>query len=451
MTHLREILARRLDRIGPSGATPLKDWLALQVWAAYGRIRQRRPPTQRSAHAIGAEALTPYADPTFYRRHVLEDLLPFWRRHGKDELHGGFTTYLDRHGRCYAPAAPKHAAMQARMVYAFSVGAELDPDGEWMVEAEGAFRFLMAHLWDEGHGGWIATVEPDGRPRDTRKDLFTQAYNLIGIQEYFRVSGDQAVLDVARRAWALIEERARDGVHQGYFQTCDRDWRPAAEQKTSCVHLDLLAAAQGLYAITRAAADLERVRDLADLLVHRLTDPKHGLVLEIFQRNWVYHPAACRDRVQVGHVLKAVSLLLAAAEATGDAGYTAAADALGRRCLSSGWDPVNAGFYRLVSRTGVLADSDKLWWHQTEGLEALARLAIATEHPAYAGAFLRLAAFLFTRMSDPEFGEWYTLCRSDGAVVDSNKGGFAKAAYHTVATCHEVAALLELRAGFVAA
>jgi len=34
----------------------------------------------------------------FYRKTLLEDVIPFWMKHGVDRVHGGFITSLDRDG-----------------------------------------------------------------------------------------------------------------------------------------------------------------------------------------------------------------------------------------------------------------------------------------------------------------------------------------------------------------
>jgi mannose/cellobiose epimerase-like protein (N-acyl-D-glucosamine 2-epimerase family) len=137
---------------------------------------------------------------------------------------------------------------------------------------------------------------------------------------------------------------------------------------------------------------------------HRLRDPVHGLLLEVYHRDWRYYPAVVRDRVQVGHVLKGARALLEASSATGDETFAAAAFALADAALRHGWDPDHGGFCYLISRTGRVADSTKLWWHQCEALASLAHLA---------------------------------------AIADSAKGGRYKAAYHTVAACVHTALWLE--------
>jgi mannobiose 2-epimerase len=328
----------------------------------------------------------------------------FWEAHAQDPLHGGFVQHLDRLGAITDPAGEKSSAMQARFLYAFAAGYVLNQDPRHLALARRGLSFLMEHLWDEAEGGWYQSVERDGRPRATTKPLFAQAYALVGVLEYFRATHDPSVAATIARAWELIDRRAWDGVHGGYFERCGPRWEVVSDLKTCCVHLDLLGAAITTFELFGTLQDLDRVRRLADVAAHRLRDPVHGLLLEVYHRDWRYYPAVVRDRVQVGHVLKGARALLEASSATGDETFAAAAFALADAALRHGWDPDHGGFCYLISRTGRVADSTKLWWHQCEALASLAHLA---------------------------------------AIADSAKGGRYKAAYHTVAACVHTALWLE--------
>lgn len=257
------------------------------------------------------------------------------------------------------------------------------------------------------------------------------------------ISGPLGVARVVVEAWDLLDRHAWDGIHAGYVESCGPRWEVLSDLKTSCVHLDLLGAAITTLERFGTRKDFERVRRLADLVAHRLRDQRHGLLLEVYHRDWRYHPGATRDRVQVGHVLKGARALLEASSAVGDESYTRIARDLAGAGLRDGWDPDHGGFYFLVCRNGRLSDSTKLWWHQCEALAALAQLSAPDDGSVYREAFLRLAEFCFTHLSDPEHGEWFTTCGADGRVLDSAKGGLYKSAYHTVAACLHTAQCLK--------
>jgi len=438
----RSWVSRCLDRIGPGGHSSLGDRLALLVWDGYAVARAGR--VHRSARRVVGPAPDPeFRDPGFYRAHVLNELLPFWEAHAPDPHYGGFVQHLDHRGAVREPAGEKSSAMQGRFLYAFAGGYLLGQDPRHLVLAQRGWTFLMDHLWDHAEGGWYQSVERDGQPRSTSKPLFSQAYSLVGVLEYFRATRDPAVAATIARVWELLDRHAWDGALGGYVERCGPRWEVVSDLKTCCVQLDLLGAAITTFELFGSGRDLDRVCRLADVVVHRLRDPVHGLLLEAYHRDWRYFPAVVRDRVQVGHLLKGARTLLEASSVTGDETLAAAAHEVADNALRHGWDTENGGFYSLISRTGRLADSTKLWWHQCEALAALAHLAAVADSARYRETFLRLAEFSFTCFHDAEHGEWFTSCTADGRVLDSAKGGRYKAAYHTVAACVHTALCLE--------
>jgi mannobiose 2-epimerase len=435
-----------LDRLDRRERSPLGNRVIRLVWNWYGLAHAIRTRTRVRRLRPGSRGPPPpahFGEPGFYRGHVLNELLPFWETHAPDPLHGGFIQHLDRHGVSTNPAGEKSSAMQARFVYAFARGYLLENHPRHLELARRGLTFLTEALWDHAECGWYQSVERDGRPKVTSKPLFSQAYALIGLLEFFRATGDCPTAATIARMWDLLDHRAWDGTYGGYVERCGLEWEIVSDLKTSCVHLDLLSAAITTFDLFGTPQDLNRVHRLAEVVVHRLRDPHSGLLLEVYSRDWRYNPAPVRDRVQVGHMLKGSRGLLEASRITGDQTLAAAAYAQADAALRHGWDPFHGGFFSLISRTGRLADSTKLWWHQCEGLAALACLGAESGVTPYRESFLRLAEFCLSYFFDPEDGEWFTTCSAEGRVLDSAKGGRYKAGYHTVAACLDAASSLE--------
>jgi mannose/cellobiose epimerase-like protein (N-acyl-D-glucosamine 2-epimerase family) len=372
-------------------------------------------------------------DAAFARAHVLERILPFWARHATDREHGGFLTCLTRRGEVYD--STKSAAMNGRMAYAFARGHELDPHSGHLDLARHAADFLVERMWDHTHGGWYETADREGVTLDAAKGLFTQAYVLFGLAHYARISGDDALLARLLEAWGLIEERAWDRTHGGYFQRCQQDWSVEVEAKTISIQLDSFKPAHTLYAVTGETRFLERARGLADLVAGPMRHPRSGAVLEVFTRDLTYDPLATHDQLMFGHNLKAVRLLVEAHRLTGEHRYLDAARAVLRFAIAHGWDRRFGGFYQYAYRSGRLATSTKWWWSECEGLGALLTMHTVDGNPEYLALAERLMEFCFTHFADPEAGEWYTTCAADGTPLDDRKGWLFKAAYHTVDAC----------------
>src|SRR4051794_5909966 len=341
----------------------------------------------------------PHYDAAYAREHVLEHVLPFWERHSVDRELGGFLTFLTRTGEVWDTA--KSPTLQARMVYAFAIGHELDPGGNRLELARHGVDFLLGPGLDHQHGGWHDLLDRQGRPLDYEKPLFTQAYVLFGLAHYARVTGDRQLRDELREAYDLVELHAWDPVHGGYYARCGSDWSTANDCKTICVQLDFMKATDALHQLTGEQRFADRMLELAELIATRMRDPRRGVLLERFSRDWRYDPAPVGDRIELGHSLKAVRWLLEIDSLMGDARYARTAREVLDFSLAHGWDPRFGGFYQHLFRSGRLASPIKEWWPQCEGLWALLLTHRHTGDPEALAYAQRLMHFCFTRFADP--------------------------------------------------
>jgi cellobiose epimerase len=416
-------------------------YAALQGVGVRLSAAQRRMTVARARAAETTRVPGPY-DSDFFRTHLTRVLLPFWEKHSIDHRHGGFLTHLARDGSVYDSSC-KVSPMQARMVYAFAIGYDVTTDTRYREIAEQGFKFLITHCWDERFGGWYRSVSREGRSKNPDKHLCDQAYLLIGLVEYYRVTGDPLARHYLDETCAALDRHGWDQQYGGYYQRCGRDWQPIWTRKTICAQLDMLTALLLLSQLDAGAGTLPRLLEVADLIQSRMFDPRYQCLLETFHRNWVYHPLHTRDQIEFGHNLKGAWLLLEIFRLTGAMEYYRCAGKLLNYSLRFGWDHRYQGFYQHAHRNGVIASADKLWWPECEGLAALLLMYRLSSEPGYLRYFERLADFSFTYLFDHEYGEWFTSCHPDGAVKDDRKGYSWKAAYHTVQACFYVQRYLD--------
>jgi mannose/cellobiose epimerase-like protein (N-acyl-D-glucosamine 2-epimerase family) len=419
-----------------------RDRLRLSVWEDYATLKglgvrvldAHRALNRRSSRATQvATARGPY-DSHFFRAHVTRDLLPFWERHSIDPSHGGFFTHLARDGTL-CDSTTKTSPMQARMMYAFVIGYDLTSEARYREIAEQGFRFLIDHCWDQRFGGWYRSVWRDGRAKDPDKYTFDQAYALIGLTEYYRMTQDPLARRYIAETRELLDRHAWDAQHRGYYRRCTRDWTASSTEKTICVHLDMMTALYLLYQVDQDKAAYTRLLEVADLISGPMCDRKYLCALETFHSNWLYNPLRTKDQIQMGHNLKAAWLLLEVFRLTDNPAYYSCAGRLLEYSLTYGWDHRHQGFYQQLYRNGVLANTEKLWWPECEGLSALLLMYRLSSNPKYLEYFTRLTDFSLTYLFDREYGEWFTSCHPDGTVADDRKGYTWKGAYHTVQAC----------------
>jgi mannose/cellobiose epimerase-like protein (N-acyl-D-glucosamine 2-epimerase family) len=86
---------------------------------------------------------------------------------------------------------------RARQLYVFATAGNL-------THADTLFAALQRHFGD-GAGGWIYSIDADGQPLDTTRDLYTHAFVVFACAHYHRAGGSAAALDLLRRTVDVIE------------------------------------------------------------------------------------------------------------------------------------------------------------------------------------------------------------------------------------------------------
>ena len=387
--------------------------------AIAGRVSEPLHPTSES-DLLSTE---------FYRRHLLDDLLPFWRQR---ENEGAFQILLRRDGTSFAGLVPS-ATAQARLVYAFSRGHAVCDGSGFDAVAARAVDHLIRSYWDREYGGWYRQVDADGAVVDDSKFSFDQAYVISGLAEYVRVTDDERARGYLVDTLKIVQEQVWDPVHAGYLDWLERDWSIRQSRKTLCIHVDLLAGLLAAHAVLSEQGLLEQVKTLANIMRDRMLYQKSGLFLEVFQRDFVYTPLGCDDTVVTGHTFKVAKHFLAISDLTDDASYAETAKQIVDCTLEFAWDHEHGGLFHEVFRNGAIKSEEKVWWTLCEGLITLLMLFERTGEQAYLDRYRELAAFAFEYFADPEFGEWIISTHRDGAPKCTDKGGtLEKAAFHTV-------------------
>ncbi|HWP41729.1 MAG TPA: AGE family epimerase/isomerase [Blastocatellia bacterium] len=182
-----------------------------------------------------------------------KDILPFWIKHTPDVEHGGF------HGRIsndlvVTPGADKGIILNSRILWTFSRAFRTYREGPLLQMAERAYEYITEYFFDRDFGGVFWTVDHTGKPRDTKKRLYGQAFTIYALSEYHLATGDEAALRAARELFDLIYSKGRDRVYGGYFETYEREWRLAADQRLSEVDQSVVSS----YSVRSKRCERER-------------------------------------------------------------------------------------------------------------------------------------------------------------------------------------------------
>jgi mannobiose 2-epimerase len=374
--------------------------------------------------------LQPLPDPLDFRQQLLAEVIPFWEAHSTDAS-GAFWTHLQRDGGRYG-TGEKYLVMQTRMIYSFTAAYRLSAEPRYLALAARGVDYLKDRFLDRRRGGWVWTVSRDGDQLDPAKRPYGLAFAVYALAEFARASGDAAALELAQSTWQLVDEHAWDHELGGFFHELGEDWTPVNTTKRIDTMLHNMEGVSALFAATGDAQYLAAIRRLCDTIVERTWDARTGCTHEWFYRDWREDLTNTGGLANYGHIVETAWFLAAVAGFTGDTRYLEFARTQLDYALAHGWDAEYGGLYAYGTPGAEVTDTRKVWWMQSELLDALAIFYRLTGEQRYVDLLGRQAAYISHGQRDPVFGEWYALCRRDGSPLDARKGYEYKAAYHVV-------------------
>ena len=177
-----------------------------------------------AAQFPGGAAVDPALLRTYRSRVEAElrnDILPFWLSHTRDRQRGGFYGEI-RNDLAVRENAPRGALLTSRILWTFSAAYRHYQDPAYLEMARWAYDDLLARFWDNEQGGLFWSVTAYGKPLDTRKLIYGQAFGIYALAEYHRATGDRAPLDQAIALYRAVETHSRDREYRGYFEDFTR-------------------------------------------------------------------------------------------------------------------------------------------------------------------------------------------------------------------------------------
>ena len=104
----------------------------------------------------------------FYRRQLLEDVLPFWFPRAYDEKNGGLYHCFDADGTLVD--SDKSVWAQGRMAWMLlTMYNSIEKNTDWLKWAESALEFLKTKCVDPADGRMFFHVAADGTPIRKRR------------------------------------------------------------------------------------------------------------------------------------------------------------------------------------------------------------------------------------------------------------------------------------------
>lgn len=382
---------------------------------------------------------------TRLREELEGNILPYWQRRMLDP-NGGFYGGRDNDGTL-RDEQPRTAVLGTRILWTFSTAARLLRDDRWHTVAEHAWAWLRDALWDVQHGGVYWGVDAARRPVQDIKHSYAQGFAIYALAAYHRLSIARQPLQLAQSLFRQLDAAAYDPKHGGYFEGCTRDWRLMADSRLSPKEpasaksmntmLHVLEGCTELLRVWRDATLEARVRQMVELFLQRIWQPRDRHFGLFFTANW----RCMTGQVSYGHDIEAAWLLQRAAEVLGDTQLMQrtqglavhVADAVLARGVGA------EGCVLAEGTTTRVTDPERHWWCQAEGMVGFWN---AFEHhldPVHAQAAWRCWRYAEEHHVDRRHGEWFKVLDVHNRPVPHHlKTGPWECPYHHARACFEM-------------
>ena len=373
----------------------------------------------------------------YYRKSLIEDIVPFWESRVLDEEKGGYFNCFDREGNLYKDVKP--GWFVGRNLYIFSaLYNKIERRPKWLEIAESGRRFLMEKAY-AGNGRFNYMMDRDGNPIKGTTSIFTDHFAVKGLFEYIEASGSDEDRDLAVSLYKQLITNVQD---RSLLEGEGLDPRFIAHAHNFMTMIVAMEAKRVLGDETKKVIDECIQRSL-----YSFVDDELKATLESVSPSGKPLYEDQGRLVDPGHTLESMWFCMTEAIDRKDKNIISRASQLLDWVIHRGWDDKYGGFYQYMDITNESPEkryhyntyvdvdvhwTDKIWWVQAEGLYALALSALLTDNQKHFDRFLRLHEFCKKYLADPQYGEWRSFVHRDGSSFDDRKGFELKGPYHVV-------------------
>lgn len=378
-----------------------------------------------------------------FKEVLTDNILFFWIDKMQDDTNGGFYGCMDGNNTLH-PQANKGAILNARILWTFSAAYRILKKAEYLDMAQRAFDYITTYFIDKTYGGTYWELDYKGNPVNTKKQTYVQGFMLYGFSEFYRATGDERALELAKDFFFLIE-KCHDNERGGYLEAYTQDWKPiedmrlsekdANEKKTMNTHLHVLEPYTNLCRVWDNQQIKDAQKRLINIFTKHILDKDTNHLNLFFDEKWDIKSTA----ISYGHDIEASWLLFEAAEVLGDNELLNQIKTLSLKIADAASEGLETGGSMIYEKDGKHIDSERHWWVQVEAVVGFMYAYKNSDNVAYKEKASRLWRYLQDQMIDRQNGEWYWSRLADGTINrKDDKAGFWKCPYHNGRMCMEM-------------
>ena len=392
---------------------------------------------------------------SLYRDTLVNDVIPFWLRHGADRENGGMLTCLDREGRVVdtdksvwfqgraawmfatlhnnvADDVRRWTSIQSATTSALSARRLPELGADWLTAARSCIEFIRQHCYAPG-GKMYFAVTREGQPLRMRRYVYSEAFAAIGNAAFAKATGDSRAADDAVKNFSTyLHHSFTPGVMPPKFEAT----RP---MKGIGPHMIGIATAQELRANLGDAT--VGGRTCTEWIDHSIVEierdflkPEHCALIETVAPDGSVIDHHDGRTLNPGHALECAWFVMREGALRGEKRLIQLGATILDWMWARGWDEEHGGllyFTDLHDKPVQEYWHDmKFWWPHNEAIIATLLAWKLTGEPRYAEMHRLVHDWSFKHFPDPEHGEWFGYLHRDGRISSHAKGTMWKGPFH---------------------
>ena len=385
-----------------------------------------------------------------FENELTDNILNYWVKEVYDTKRKTFFGRITKDGQKF-PEAPLSAVFTTRVLWTFSAAHRFYPTAIYKKMADEAFRILIETFWDNENGGIYWSVFPDGKPEDTKKQFYAEAFFIYALSEYWLAFKDEKAKQLAVSMFMLMEKYAFDAEFGGYIEANTADWKETTDQRLSPkdldvkksmnTHLHILEAYTNLYRIHKVEEVEKKVEHLLRVFLDKILDKETSHLILFFDKDWTV-----RSEIDsYGHDIEATWLMHEAAEVLGKKEILEEVEHVAIKmsevAIKEGLAPHGGMYYEKAE--GHLQEQFD-WWPQAEGVVGFFNTYQITKDEKYLEHAKKSWEFIQDHIIDKKNGEWFWGVDSNLKPLKTDKVSPWKAPYHNGRMCMEMIRRIEM-------
>lgn len=367
-----------------------------------------------------------------YRAALLDDVIPFWLRHGLDAQHGGLLSSLDRDGSVLD--FDKSIWAQGRTSWMFStLYNEVEARPQWLDAAKNCLEFLRKHGESQSGKLWFS-VTREGAPLRMRRYVYSESFAAIANAAYFKATQETRAFEEANRYFAnYLRYSFEAGAMPAKVETQTRPMKGLGAHMIAIVTAQELRFNLGEGSVSGRTYSEWIARSITEI-EHDFWKPELGALLENVGPNSEILDGFDGRTLNPGHAIECAWFILREGLWQNDARLTALGAQILEAMWARGWDDEFGGLLYFVDLNGgPVAEywhDMKFWWPHNEAEIAALLAWKLTGEARFAQMHQQVHDWSFSHFSDPEFGEWFGYLHRDGRLSTPLKGNGWKSCFH---------------------